>query len=78
MMNTTISMMGGFGGWMWLVPVLIVAAAVWIIWRLSAGSTWSTEDRTRTEELLRERYAAGELDPDDFERRLASIHRHAP
>ena len=71
-------MMGAFAGWMGIVPIAVLALVVWVIWQVFAGggSTWSAEDRIRTEELLRERYAAGELDPDDFERRLATIRRH--
>ena len=59
-----------------LVPVAVVAAAAWLVWRLSGGTTWSADDRIHTEELLHERYAAGELDDDDFERRLAYIRRN--
>jgi len=70
-------MMGASAGWMWIVPIAVVVLAVWLFRQLvgDAGSRWSAEDRIRTEELLRERFAAGELDPDDFERRLAAIRR---
>ena len=75
MMQAGVPMMLG-GVWMWLVPVAVVAAAAWLVWRLSGGTTWSADDRIHTEELLHERYAAGELDDDDFERRLAYIRRN--
>lgn len=77
MMHGTTTMMGAFAGWMWIMPVALLALLAWIVWQLASGPTWSSEDRIHTEELLRERYAAGELDTDDFERRLASIRRHA-
>ena len=70
-------MMFGMGPWMmlvWFLMVLAVLAAVaygiaWLI-RSNTGGRGLGDD---AEELLRRRYAAGEIDQDEYERRLAEL-----
>ena len=65
----------GFGMVLWLVLGVVV---VWLIVRGLIAL-----ERTRTgsppssgpDEILRERFARGEIDADEFERRLALLHR---
>lgn len=62
------------GCWVWLVLAVVV---VWLIDRgLITLERTRTEGRvgSRPEEILRERFARGEIDPDEFERRLAALH----
>jgi putative membrane protein len=75
-------MMAGMGLWALLVIVAVVTVvlvavlgSVWLTRRLrqdAAVSTVTTEpDNAR--ELLRRRYAAGEIDDEEYERRLSAL-----
>jgi putative membrane protein len=64
---------GGFGFW-WLFP--LISAALWITtivlvtWRVRwwrGGQHWGTPDAAS---VLRERFARGEIDIDEYQRRL--------
>lgn len=70
----------GGGGW-WamglgmVIWVVVIALAVWLVARLvsqrpSGGGTESAE------ELLRRRFASGEIDAEEYDRRLAILKRH--
>jgi putative membrane protein len=82
--------MMGPGGWpilgssVWLVVLaLVIAGGVWLGRRLIApgaasGSTGlpAAGDTDAAREMLRRRYAAGEIDDEEFERRLAGLNFH--
>lgn len=53
------------------VLVLSVAGIVWLVRR--SGASPQLPDRNSPEEILRRRYAAGELDEDDYLRRRAGL-----
>ena len=70
---------GDWSGWTWfamgfsmLVFWGLVATAVWLGMRAvsTMGSTAVSPPPPAAEETLRRRYAAGELDDDEFNRRL--------
>jgi len=54
--------MGGMGLW-WLLPLLILAAALYIVSGRSAGS-----GRSRALDILDERLARGEIDTETYEK----------
>jgi putative membrane protein len=60
----------GFGGWLWMLGGLLVMVGivVLIVWALGAG-THPREDVQRPTplEILRERYARGEITQEQFE-----------
>jgi putative membrane protein len=67
---------GDWNGWAWfamgssmLAFWALVGAAIWFAVR-SLSSTPSTPRSPSAEETLRQRYAAGELDDEEFTRRL--------
>ncbi len=76
-------MMAGMGLWMLLlvvtlltILVLAVLGSIWLFRHLrqsgpNRGSVPSDDDNAR--ELLRRRYAAGEIDDEEYERRLAAL-----
>ncbi len=73
-------MMGGMGLWMlfWAlvglaVLVLAVVAIIWLVRRTDTPRPGPTTGRETPEELLRRRYAAGEIDEDEYERRRAGL-----
>lgn len=66
--------MGWWGGWMmlwWLLIVLLVFVGV--IWLLRGRP--GTPPGGRAEDVLRERYARGEIDDETYRRMLAELRR---
>lgn len=64
---------GHMGGmWFWLlVAIAIVAAVVWTMARSSPRSSGATG--VAAEELLKRQYASGEIEKDDYEKRLQDL-----
>ncbi len=72
-------MMWGWQGWSWwgwlLMTVSMVAFWGLIIWGIAAifrgsGWTWPRAERRDPEQILAERFAAGEIDEEEYQRRL--------
>ena len=65
-------MMGGWGGfgWLWMVLwwALIVAGSVVLVRWFSARAAEDEKPRGKALDLLRERYARGELERETYER----------
>jgi putative membrane protein len=69
------------GGWwmmgltmvVWvLLLVLLVALIVWLVSRASRGPDRGVDS---AEEVLRRRFAAGDIDAEEYERRLSALRR---
>ncbi|MDZ7801406.1 MAG: SHOCT domain-containing protein [Trueperaceae bacterium] len=74
--------MGGFGGiGMILFWIVLILAIVWLVRALDQGRSQtggrneSSERDDRALDILRERYARGEIDSDEFERRKSELTR---
>jgi len=72
--------MMGYGGWgvfsvlhMVLWWVLIVLGIVVLVKWLAGGKTGSRAGGDRASEILRERYARGEIDKDEFDKRRQDL-----
>ena len=65
---------GWWMGWMWAFWIIVVIALVWGVVRVTSGSRGVDAQRT-PEELLRQRYARGEIDTEEFQRRIEML-RH--
>lgn len=66
----------GHMGWMWLswvVGLVLLCLLVWAIVRVGTQSEPRTDDTP--EAILKRRYARGDLDHEEFERRLADLRR---
>lgn len=73
-------MMGGMGLWMLLwalvglaVLVLAVVGVIWLVRHTDTPRPVLVTGRETPEELLRRRYAAGEVDEDEYERRRSGL-----
>ncbi len=70
--------MTGWGwGWMSLFPVLIIVAvalAAWTVVNLSESRSGKADEDPALE-VLRHRFAAGEIDEGEFNQRRASLER---
>lgn len=71
---------GGFGGWfmgpiMMLIFLALLVGAVVLIVRLLGGEIGGKSQRgaDRSLEILRERFAKGEIDDEEFDRRKKSL-----
>jgi putative membrane protein len=64
--------MGGMGLW-WLIGLAIVVGLGWWIARMSGPSGAPNAADASPETLLKRRYARGEIDREDYERRLADL-----
>jgi uncharacterized membrane protein len=51
-----------------VIPILVLGLAAWLIIR--AVMTRSSGSAASAEEMLRRRYASGEIDTDEYQRRL--------
>lgn len=82
-------MMGGWGafGWLWmLIPLLfwggLLAVIVWAVVRIFPNRRAGYEPQDRrtdsAEEILRNRFARGEIDAGEYESDLATLRGDAP
>ncbi len=62
-------------GWMWVFWILLIVALVLLIrWAVTAGRN-SRPPGESPEVILKQRYARGEIDKEEYERRLADLRR---
>ncbi|HJQ29540.1 MAG TPA: SHOCT domain-containing protein [Rubrobacter sp.] len=69
-------MMGGFGIVGLLVPILLVVLAVWAIAKMFPDWQERVNPQRRedsAEEILRQRFARGEIDADEYEQTLETL-----
>ena len=68
--------MGWMGLWMvfgWIVGLAVLILLVWIVTRAASGPPARTEETP--ERILKSRYARGEIDREDYERRLDDLRK---
>ena len=69
--------MDGHMGWMglwWVFGLVLVVLVIWAVTR-AAGSPASGREEESPEALLKRRYARGELDEQEYERRLNNLRK---
>jgi putative membrane protein len=69
-------MMWGLGAGMWWMPLVwlaLLAFTVWLVVTLVRPTTRRSDSRAL--EILEERFARGEIDPDEFESRRSELAR---
>jgi putative membrane protein len=65
----------GFGmGWGWILGLVVIGAVVWAAMRAGARGGAQPPPRERTpEEVLRERFARGEIDEEEYRARRKTL-----
>jgi putative membrane protein len=77
-------MMQGFGhgmgigmGWGWIIGLLVLVLIIWLVVRSTAASTNDTanpqEEKETPLDLLKKRYARGEISKDEFNEKKRDI-----
>jgi putative membrane protein len=67
------------GGWiaMLVMMVLLIMVVLAVVWLLVGGARrFGGSARTTPEQILAERLARGEIDPDEYRVRLAALTEH--
>jgi putative membrane protein len=60
----------GLGMVFWLLVVLLL---VWIVARAGGSGSWRSDETP--EQILKHRYARGEIEREEYERRLADLRK---
>ncbi len=69
---------GGPGGWLWMLGglVLMVGIVLLVVWALGGTQRqWRDDARPTPLEILRERYARGEITHEEFEQSRQILER---
>ena len=64
-------------GWMWLwwiLPIVAIAVVIWFMANASRRSGNGAGSHESPEQILKRRYAKGEIDRDTYERTLEDLH----
>ena len=65
-------------GWMWygwIVVLVAIAAVIWLVGRASAGPHVTAGGPRDPETVLKDRYARGEIDREEYQRRLQDLRK---
>lgn len=64
--------MGGMWLW-WILGIAIIGVLAWVV--VKPLSSNSRDNESTPEELLTRRYAQGDIDKDDYEKRLSDLRQ---
>lgn len=64
--------MGGMWLW-WILGIAIIGVLAWVV--VKPLSSNSRDNESTPEELLKRRYAQGDIDKDDYEKRLSDLRQ---
>ena len=65
--------MGFGGGFMWLFWILLIVVIVWAVKAVVGGSNNPPETQKSALDILKERYAKGEIDQQEFEQKRKDL-----
>jgi putative membrane protein len=62
-------------GWMWIFWILVIVLIVYAIWRPSPWTGPRDESSLSAEEILKRRYARGEVGKEEYDRKLEDLRK---
>jgi putative membrane protein len=74
-------MMGwGYGGWFlsWIILIIVAAVVVYLVVRASKGPGSGPRAEADATEILRQRYARGEITKEQFDEMRKVLEEHSP
>jgi len=81
MKEPTMMEWGDAGGWAWwwmiptmLLMAVIIGAVVWALTTATRARGMPTQPSRTAEDILRERFARGEIDADEYREHLGVLH----
>jgi len=64
----------GFGGWGWILGLIVLVAIIWLALKaLDHGRGSNKTDEKSPLDILKERYARGEIDREEFKKRKKDL-----
>lgn len=64
----------GFGGiFMWLFWILVIIGVVWLVKLMIGGGAGDSSSQRSALEILKERYARGEIEREEFEQKRRDL-----
>lgn len=63
----------GFMGWGWIVGLVVLGLIIWAVARSAQSSDTPLKKRKSALDILRERYAKGEIDKQEFEEKKRDL-----
>ncbi len=61
------------GGFMWLFWILLIVVLLWVVKAASGGGSPSSESGKSALDILKERYARGEINQEEYEQKKKDI-----
>ena len=61
------------GGFMWIFWILIIVGIFFLFQNMAKGNSGGSEDKETPMEILKKRYARGEIEEDEYERRRKEL-----
>lgn len=62
-------------GWMWIFWIILLVLALLVFFGLARSWRSQRAPQEKAERILRERYARGEIDQSEYERKLRALRR---
>jgi putative membrane protein len=65
----------GFGmGWIWIIGLIVIIAIIWLVVRATNPNTHDDSSSSKSAlDILKERYARGEINKSEFEERKKNL-----
>ena len=61
------------GGFMWIFWILIIVGLFFVFQNITKGDSDGSSDKETPMDILKKRYARGEIDEEEFERRCKEL-----